>query len=171
MFVVVKRLFDILLSILGIAIMITITPIIKISFIVCKDYDSIFYTQYRFGKNNKLFKLYKFRTMFVDADKNIENILKSKKYSKEWEKTQKLKIDPRVTKVGYFLRNSMIDEIPQFINVLKGEMSIIGPRPYLPREKDIVGDKLNIITNQKPGITGYWQVYKKRIIYLKIELN
>lgn len=157
-YIIIKRFFDILFALIGCILLLIITPIIKICFIVTGDYDRIFYTQDRYGKNKKLFKLYKFRTMIVNADEELESILKDRKLKDEWKKNQKLKDDPRITKVGQFLRNSCLDEFPQFINVLKGEMSIIGPRPYLPREKSLLKNNLDFITKATPGLTGYWQV-------------
>lgn len=154
----IKRLFDILVSFIGCFCLILITPIIKLFYILNGDYYSIFYTQTRIGKNGKYFKLYKYRTMVIDADNVLEEILKDKDMKKEWSSNQKLKNDPRVTKIGKYLRNSCVDEIPQFINILKGDMSLIGPRPYLVREKNILKSNLSKIVVVKPGITGYWQV-------------
>ena len=120
----------------------------------------IFYTQLRIGKNGKQFKLYKFRTMVMNADEKLEEYLKEdKEIAKEYKKYKKLKHDPRITKIGGFLRKTSLDEFPQFINVLKGDMSLVGPRPYLNREKeDIPEEYYGKIIKVKPGITGYWQV-------------
>ncbi len=170
-YIIIKRFFDILFALIGCILLLIIIPIIKICFIVTGDYDKIFYTQDRYGKNKKLFKLYKFRTMIVNADNELESILKDKKLKEEWEKTQKLKNDPRITKIGKFLRNSCLDEFPQFINILKGDMSIIGPRPYLPREKSLLKNNLDIITNVRPGLTGYWQVNRDKFIDFNSRIN
>ena len=97
--------------------------------------------------------------MIPNADLELEKILKSdKKLAKEYEMNKKLKNDPRITKVGRFLRKTSLDEFPQFINVIKGDMSVIGNRPYLPREKEDMGSYYGEIIKTKPGITGYWQV-------------
>ncbi|HPO95417.1 MAG TPA: sugar transferase, partial [Elusimicrobiales bacterium] len=101
----------------------------------------------------------KFRTMYIDADEKLKEILaKDLEKKKEWETYWKLKDDPRVTKIGNFLRKTSLDELPQIFNVLKGEMSLIGPRPYLPREWDYIKSESNIIHALPPGITGLWQV-------------
>lgn len=117
------------------------------------------FSQERVGKNGKPFKCYKLRTMYVDAEKRLKEILKNDPAKKEeWERNWKLKEDPRVTPLGKFLRQSSLDELPQIFNVLKGEMSLIGPRPYLPREIPYLGEESYIIHNLPPGITGLWQV-------------
>ena len=90
--------------------------------------------------------------------KLFELLDKDEKAREEYKVNKKLKNDPRITKVGNFLRKTSIDELPQLINVLKGDMSLVGPRPYLPREKDDMGDYYNTIIESKPGITGLWQV-------------
>lgn len=158
----IKRLFDLAVSIIGFILLLIIIPIIKLAFILTGDHDTIFYSQERIGKNEKIFKLYKFRTMVMNADKLLDDISNNPEYKDEWEKNQKLKKDPRVTKIGKFLRNSCLDETPQFINVLKGDMTIIGPRPYLIREKKYLKSNLKKIVIVKPGITGYWQVNREK---------
>lgn len=115
--------------------------------------------QRRLGKNGKPFMCYKFRTMYEDADERLERILETDTIAKaEWEYYWKLKNDPRVTKTGKFLRKTSLDEVPQIFNVLKGEMSLVGPRPYLPREWDALKEHREIIHSVQPGITGLWQV-------------
>lgn len=117
------------------------------------------FTQKRIGKDGKLFEIYKFRTMVPDADKKLFELLeKDEEAAKEYKLNKKLKNDPRITKVGNFLRKTSIDELPQLINVLKGDMSLVGPRPYLPREIDDMGNYYDTIIESKPGITGLWQV-------------
>ena len=115
--------------------------------------------QERIGKNGKPFLCYKFRTMHNDAEERLKKILAEDPAAKEeWEKYWKLKNDPRITKVGRWLRSTSLDELPQLINILKGEMSLIGPRPYLPREKEFLADEGQTILKLPPGITGLWQV-------------
>ena len=117
------------------------------------------FTQKRIGKDGKLFEIYKFRTMVPDADKKLFELLeKDEEAAKEYKLNKKLKNDPRITKVGGFLRKTSIDELPQLINVLKGDMSLVGPRPYLPREIEDMEGYYDTIVESKPGITGLWQV-------------
>lgn len=117
------------------------------------------FKQKRIGKDGKLFEIYKFRTMVLDADKKLFELLEQDEQAKEEYKiNKKLKNDPRITKIGNFLRKTSIDELPQLLNVLKGDMSLVGPRPYLPREIDDMGNYYDTIVESKPGITGLWQV-------------
>lgn len=154
-----KRLLDLLAGIVGMIMLIPITTIVAIANFFEKDKGPIFFIQERIGKDGKLFKMYKFRTMIVGADKELERILKEdKEAAKEYKKNKKLKNDPRVTRIGKFLRKTSLDEFPQFINVLKGDMSLVGPRPYLPREQEDMGEFYYYIIKCKPGITGLWQV-------------
>lgn len=155
---VLKRGLDILGGICGTLILIPLTAIIWIVNKVTKDNGPIFYTQTRIGKGGKLFTLYKYRSMVVGADEILETYLKENEEArKEYKKYKKLKNDPRITKIGKFLRKTSLDEFPQFINVLKGDMSLVGPRPYLPREKEEINGFFKYITSCKPGITGLWQ--------------
>lgn len=113
----------------------------------------------RIGLNGKKFNVYKFRTMYVDADKRLEELLEECEDSrKEWENDFKLKDDPRITKIGKFLRKTSLDELPQLINVLQGKMSLIGPRPIIDQEIVKYGEYFDYFTAVKPGITGLWQV-------------
>ena len=154
-----KRTVDIIGSLFGIALLIPITIGIKIANIINKDYGSVFYVQNRIGKDGKLFKMYKYRSMVVDADKKLrEYLLNNEEARKEYKKYKKLKHDPRITKVGNFIRRTSLDEFPQFINILKGDMSLVGPRPYLLREKKDMGEAYWQIVKCRPGLTGIWQV-------------
>lgn len=154
-----KRLIDIFGGLVGCILLIPITIFVKIAYMVTGDFNPIFFSQIRIGKNGKLIKIYKFRSMVVNADKVLEEMLKKdKEVAREYKRYKKLTNDPRITKVGRLIRNTSIDEFPQFINVLKGEMSLVGPRPYLPREKEDMGEYYNTIIKCKPGVTGYWQV-------------
>ena len=159
LYLIIKRLFDIICGLIGLIVLIPVTLIVKIIYICNKDFAPIFFTQNRIGKNGKEFKFYKYRSMVSNADEVLFRILKEdKELAKEYKINKKLKNDPRITKVGAFLRKTSLDELPQLINVLKGDMSIIGNRPYLPREKEDMGEYYNDIVKTKPGITGYWQV-------------
>lgn len=167
---IIKRIFDIIVGLLGLIVLIPLTIIVKIISVLNKDFSSIFYSHIRIGKNGKEFRLYKFRSMVPNADKVLEELLKDPKINEEYSKNKKLKDDPRITKVGKILRKLSLDEIPQFINILKGDMSLVGNRPYLPREKKDMGKYYDDIIKTKPGLTGYWQVsgrsdvsFKKRL--------
>lgn len=154
-----KRLIDILGGIVGTIVLIPLTIGIAIANLICKDNGPIFYSQYRMGKNGKLFKMYKYRSMVVGADEKLKKYLEENEEArKEYKKYKKLKHDPRVTKVGEFIRKTSLDEFPQFINVLKGDMSLVGPRPYLEREKEDMNGYYKYITTCKPGLTGLWQI-------------
>lgn len=154
-----KRLIDILGGIVGTIVLIPLTIGIAIANLICKDNGPIFYSQYRMGKNGKLFKMYKYRSMVVGADEKLKKYLEENEEArKEYKKYKKLKHDPRVTKVGEFIRKTSLDEFPQFINVLKGDMSLVGPRPYLEREKEDMNGYYKYITTFKPGLTGLWQI-------------
>lgn len=155
----IKRVFDILFSLIGLIALIPCIIIIKIANMLTKDFNSVFYTQDRIGKNGKIFKLYKFRSMIPNADKVLEEMLKEdNEITREYKLNKKLKDDPRISKVGKILRKTSLDELPQVINILKGDMSLIGNRPYLPREKKDMGKYYKEIIKTRPGLTGYWQV-------------
>ena len=150
-----KRIFDILFSILFLIPLAILSVIIKTVYLLNRNTDPIFYKQIRIGKDGKKFDIYKFRTMNSNAERELKKLLEDENNKEEWRQFHKLKQDPRITKFGLFLRKSSIDEFPQFINVLKGDMSIVGPRPLVPGELEMHnGDK--IYWKLKPGITGWW---------------
>lgn len=156
---ILKRTVDIIAALIGTITLIPICLIVKMISVISGDKDTIFFTQDRIGKNGKIFKMYKFRTMVVDADNELKRILENNEdIRKEYKKNKKLKDDPRITKIGTFLRKTSIDEFPQFINILKGEMTLVGPRPYLEREKEDMMEYYYKIIMVKPGATGLWQV-------------
>ena len=166
-----KRVFDIVFSI---AMIIFCFPIFFILSILIKlgSRGPIFYSQIRLGKNKKPFKCIKFRTMSEEADDILKNLLiENEDLRDEFQRTQKLKNDPRITPFGKFLRRTSLDELPQFINVVLGEMSIIGPRPIVKEEQNRYDKNLNEVFSIKPGITGLWQVsgrnnlsYERRVM-------
>jgi len=168
---IIKRAFDIIVGILGIILLVPIAIIVKIVTLINKDTAPIIYSHTRIGKNGKEFKLYKFRSMVPNADDVLMEMLKDKKIAAEYNKNKKLKDDPRITKIGKILRKSSLDEIPQFINILKGEMSLVGNRPYLPREKKDMGKYYDDIIKTKPGLTGYWQVSGRSDVSFKNRLK
>lgn len=153
-----KRLLDIVGGICGLLVLIPLTICIWIANKLSKEDGPVFFTQERIGQNGKIFKMYKFRSMVVGADEKLKHYLEENEEAREeYKKYKKLKNDPRITKIGKFIRKTSLDEFPQFINVLKGEMSLVGPRPYLPREKEEINGFFKYITSCKPGITGLWQ--------------
>ena len=158
-YTVIKRIVDIIGGIVGTILLVPITAVVWIARLVTRENDGpIFYEQLRIGKNGKQFRLYKYRSMVVNADEILASYLEENEEArKEYKKYKKLQDDPRITKVGKIIRKFSIDEFPQFINVLKGQMSLVGPRPYLPRERKDMKDSYETIITVKPGITGYWQ--------------
>lgn len=155
----VKRMFDILIGFFGVLCMLPLAFIIKAVSIFNRDYHSIFFKQQRIGQNGKLFYMYKFRTMVPNADQVLIELMRTNpEFRNEYYINKKVKNDPRITKVGKFLRKTSLDEIPQFLNVLLGDMSLVGNRPYLPIEKEDMNSYYGIITSTKPGLTGVWQV-------------
>ncbi|MCI9280952.1 MAG: hypothetical protein HFI49_01660 [Bacilli bacterium] len=151
-----KRLFDIIVSAF---LLIILAPLFLIIAILIKMEDGreVFKIMNRIGKGGKEFKFYKFQTMVKEAEAMLPELLKDPVLNEEYQKNKKFENDPRITKLGKFLRKTSLDELPQLINVFKGEMSLIGNRPYLPREKEDMGLYYNDIIKSKPGITGYWQ--------------
>ena len=131
----------------------------------------VFYTQRRVGRNYQRFGCIKFRTMRADADVVLARFLEADPSLRaEFERDFKLKRDPRITAVGRFLRRSSLDELPQFLNVLRGEMSVVGPRPIVDKELVRYGPYMDEVASVRPGLTGLWQVsgrnnlsYKKRV--------
>ncbi len=152
----IKRLFDIICSLIGCVFLIPIAFIIKICYLLSGDTHCIIYSHVRIGKNGRPFKLYKFRSMVPNADEVLKELLKDEKYKEEWDKNHKLDKDPRITKIGAFIRKTSLDEIPQFINVLIGDMSMIGPRPLIRGELDQHKGNHLIYESMRPGITGWW---------------
>lgn len=155
----IKRGIDLVAGIVGCLLLIPITLFVVISNAINKDNGPIFFTQERIGKKGKVFKMYKFRTMVVGAEDILKkHIEEQTEIGKEYIEHKKIKDDPRITKVGKILRATSLDEFPQFLNVIKGQMSLVGPRPYLLREKEDMGEYYDYIIQMKPGVTGPWQV-------------
>lgn len=150
-----KRLFDVLFSF---AVLCVFAPLFALIGLLIKIEDGgpIFFAQTRVGKYGRLFKMYKFRSMCIDAEKRLEE-LKAKNQHKEGV-TFKIKDDPRITRVGKWLRKLSLDEMPQFINVFFGDMSVVGPRPPVPREVALYTPAHRRRLAAKPGITCIWQV-------------
>jgi len=154
----VKRIFDFILSLLLLPLIVPAIGIIGV-LIRMDSRGPAFFVQERLGKKGT-FKCLKFRTMHLNAEELLAKHLESSPAaSEEWEKYKKLRsYDPRVTRVGKFLRKTSLDELPQLFNVLKGEMSLVGPRPYLPQERDDIRESIDTILLINPGISGLWQV-------------
>jgi undecaprenyl-phosphate galactose phosphotransferase len=154
----VKRLFDVTVSMITLPFILPVIGVIGL-IIRVESHGAAIYAHDRIGRRGKPFKCFKFRTMQRDAEDNLKELLESNEILRnEWENTWKLRDDPRVTKIGRFLRKSSLDELPQIFNVLKGEMSLVGPRPYLTREISEIRENVKVIGSAKPGITGLWQV-------------
>ena len=128
---------------------------VKLACLISGDKAKIIYRQERIGKNGRRIRIYKFRSMIPNADEKLNELLKDEKYRTEWEANQKLSDDPRITRIGKFLRKTSIDELPQLINVIKGDMSIVGPRPLVAGELEQHGG-MKLYQQVKPGITGWW---------------
>lgn len=166
-----KRLFDIIFSLF---VLVFLSPVyfLLVVLIAINSPGPVFYVQQRVGRNFKLFRCIKFRTMVNDADEVLEKMIaKSPEMRQEFEESYKIKQDPRITGIGKFLRLTSMDEFPQFWNVLKGDMSVVGPRPLVPEELHKYGHRINTVLTIKPGITGLWQVsgrndipYPKRVL-------
>ena len=152
----IKRFFDVFCSLIGMIFILPLMLIVKISYICSGDFGTIFFVHKRIGNNGKEFKMYKFRTMVSNAEEILKEMLKDPDYKKEWEENHKFENDPRITKMGNILRKTSLDEIPQIINILKGDMSIIGPRPMIQEEVDAYGKNKQKLLSMRPGLTGWW---------------
>lgn len=156
---IIKRVFDVCASVL---LMILLIPLVLLIALLIKldSKGSVLYAHERMGKNCVPFRMYKFRTMRSDADKLKSSFTREQR--EEWAKNYKLENDPRVTRIGKLLRKTSLDELPQLWNVLRGEMSLIGPRPVVRQELLMYyGDKQAKLLSMRPGITGYWQAYAR----------
>lgn len=154
-----KRLFDIVASIILLVVLFVPLALVALVIVIDSPGASPIYTQERLGLNGKPFKLYKFRSMVPDAEKQLDSLLSQNEMQGP---AFKMKNDPRITRFGKLIRKCCVDEFPQLINILKGEMSFVGPRPPLPREvaqyTDYQKQRLSVI----PGLTCYWQIKKNR---------
>jgi lipopolysaccharide/colanic/teichoic acid biosynthesis glycosyltransferase len=155
---VAKRLFDIVFSLSVLVVCAPVYLVLAMA-IAYTSSGSIFYIQERVGKNHRRFGCIKFRTMIPNADRLLDEMMaESEDLRQEFSENFKLKRDPRITKIGKFLRMTNLDEFPQFINVLKGEMSVVGPRPLVPEEIERYGTAIDRVLTIRPGVTGLWQV-------------
>ena len=151
----IKRTFDFIMSFVSI---ILLSPLLLLLIILVKidSKGKAIYKHKRIGKNGKYIYLYKFRTMYSNSDEMLKELLKDPKIKKEWEANYKLSNDPRITKVGKFLRKSSLDELPQLFNILVGDMSFVGPRPLVDKEIDKYGKDKETLLSVIPGLTGWW---------------
>lgn len=149
----IKRIIDVILSFVGLVVLFPLFLIIGIS-IKLESKGPVFFIHKRVGKNGKIFGMYKFRTMVSNAEELIKEF--TPEQMREFKENFKLENDPRITKVGKVLRKTSLDELPQLINILKGELSIIGPRPVISEELEKYGDNKTKFLSVTPGLTGYW---------------
>ena len=159
----------------GGALLLLFSPLFLIAgvLITAESQGGVFFLHERLAKGGGRFRCYKFRTMYTNSDSILEEFLKrNPEARREWDEYKKLRgYDPRVTKVGKWLRKWSLDELPQLINVVKGEMSLVGPRPYLPREWDAMEGYRETILSVLPGITGPWQVGGRNELSFKTRLE
>lgn len=152
-----KRPFDILFSAAILLLLFPLFLLIALCILACSP-GPIFYSQIRLGQRGKVFRCYKFRTMYIDADKRLRSLLTTHPHLQaEWNQNQKLKNDPRIFPLGKLLRKLSLDELPQFWNALKGDLSVVGPRPYMIQQRRELGPYAPTILSVRPGITGLWQ--------------
>lgn len=154
-YLTVKRVFDIFCGLIGVIVLIPTTLFVKLAYLLSGDTARIFYRQKRVGLDGKTIRIWKYRSMVPNADVVLQELLKDEKYRKEWDENQKFENDPRITKIGAVLRKTSIDELPQLLNVLAGDMSLVGPRPLVEGEL-IAHNGLKLYEKVKPGITGWW---------------
>ncbi len=153
----IKRLFDIVTST---TLLILLSPLfIYLYFKISRDGGSVVYGHTRVGMQGKKFNCYKFRSMVINSQEVLAHLLATDPVAKaEWDKDFKLKNDPRITKIGHFIRKTSIDELPQLLNVLKGDMSLVGPRPVTEKELERYRQYVKYYLAVRPGITGLWQI-------------
>lgn len=153
-----KRVLDLTLVIAFAPIVVVVVALLAM--IVALDGSNPFYSQTRVGREGRLFRIWKLRTMVVDADQRLaQHLASDPQAALEWQATQKLRSDPRVTRAGQFLRRSSLDELPQLFNVLTGDMSLVGPRPMMPEQRSLYPGREYY--RLAPGVTGLWQVSER----------
>lgn len=172
-YIAVKRAQDIVFSLLALVVLSPLMLVIAIAIMIDDPKGGFIFRQIRCGKDGRMFHFYKFRSMCVDAEKKLDGLLDQNEMEGP---AFKIENDPRITRVGKFLRKTSLDELPQLINVLRGEMSIVGPRPPLPREVEQYTEYQKQRLSVKPGLTCYWQVqpHRNRISFedwVKLDLN
>lgn len=174
----VKRILDLFLCTLALPVVLPVSCFLYL-LIKLDSKGSVIYRQERIGKDGKPFLIYKFRTMYCNADELLQEVLATDPLmAEEWKKTRKLRNDPRLTKAGQFLRKTSLDELPQLINIFKGEMTLVGPRPIVEDEKEKYGRYFEEYCEVRPGLTGLWQTsgrndttYSQRVAYDHYYIN
>ena len=151
-----KRSFDIFTGTIGAIATLPLLATVKAIYLINGDTAPIIYKQKRIGKGGEEFEIRKIRSMIPDADEVLKQLLKNPQIRKEWNEYQKLENDPRITKIGGFLRKTSLDEFPQFFNILDGSMSLVGPRPLIKGELDEHHGNHEVYESVKPGLTGWW---------------
>lgn len=167
-----KRVLDILICAAAMPVALPLSALLAILIRLGSD-GNVIYRQERIGRNGKPFLLYKFRTMTADADVRLERYLAANpELAAEWAASQKLKNDPRLTRIGFFLRKYSLDELPQILNILRGDMTLVGPRPIVANETVKYGRYFEEYCEVRPGLTGLWQTsgrndttYSQRVAY------
>lgn len=153
-YLVVKRIFDVVMSLLALIVLSPLFLVIALA-VRLDSPGPVIYGHHRIGKNGKPFRMYKFRSMVANAEQLIESFTPEQR--REYEENYKLDNDPRITRVGGFLRTTSLDELPQLVNVIKGELSLVGPRPVVENELQKYGATAEKFLSVTPGVTGYWQ--------------
>jgi Undecaprenyl-phosphate galactose phosphotransferase WbaP len=167
---VVRRTMDVSIALIGLVFLLPLLIVVAL-LVKLQDGGPVFFSQSRLGKAGAVFQCWKFRTMVLDAQTRLDELLaRDPAAREEWRRDHKLKVDPRITPLGVFLRKSSIDELPQLLNVLAGEMSIVGPRPIVRAEISRYASRFAHYCRVKPGITGLWQIsgrnnisYRRRV--------
>lgn len=163
-YIYIKRGLDIILGIVGMGLFCVLSILFVFPYSFGANKGKMFYKQKRLGQNGKYIYIYKFRSMIENAEEELlKNEILYLEYISNNYKIDPEK-DPRITKFGKFIRKTSLDEFPQFINVLKGELSIVGPRPIVPEELTEYGERKHLFLKMKPGLTGYWQAYGRSTI-------
>ena len=157
-YIYTKRILDVFVSIIG--LIVAFLPMVLIALLIKMESPGpAIYIHHRIGKNGNPLPLAKFRSMYINADEMIDNF--TQKQKAEWLENFKLENDPRITRIGKFLRKSSMDELPQLLNILKGELSLVGPRPIVAEELEKYGENKEKFLSVTPGLTGYWQAYAR----------
>jgi lipopolysaccharide/colanic/teichoic acid biosynthesis glycosyltransferase len=170
-YVLFKRALDVVGAFIGLVLLLPVGLLIAL-LVKLDSPGPVFFRQNRLSKDYGSFKMLKFRSMYQNADERLAELLRSdKKLREEYERFHKLRDDPRITRVGRFLRKYSLDEFPQLINVLRGDMSLVGPRPYMHREINKMGPYADTILSMQPGLSGLWQTQGRNALSFEERLQ